>query len=125
MIENLVDLVICSENMQSQEQLKGPEALRVMIESRMSSQEVQRPIAPIIRSIDMTRTGQTGNFNAHDSVDMRAAPPYQTKPAWVAAAKIGRAFSIKLPIDTEPQRKKLAVTIARALGMVKMTGCST
>ena len=126
-IENLVDLVICRDNMQPQEHLQGPEALRVMVESRMYTQEVQRPIAPIIRSVDVTTTVAPSELRTQDlaSVTGHASTSYETKPSWVAAAKIGRAFSVKMPIDTEPQRKRLAVTIARALGMVKMSGCST
>merc|ERR1711871_503194 len=103
-IENLVDLVICRDNMQPQEHLQGPEALRVMVESRMYTQEVQRPIAPIIRSIDVTTTVAPSELRTQDLADHgekavtghASTPSYETKPSWVAAAKIGRAFSVKM-----------------------------
>ena len=64
MIENLVDLVICRETFRSGQQMgQGPGALRIMVESRMSSQDVQRPIAPIVRSIDLTSMMTESQFD--------------------------------------------------------------
>jgi hypothetical protein len=137
MIENLVDLVICRETFRSGQQMgQGPGALRIMVESRMSSQDVQRPIAPIVRSIDLTSMMTESQFDPEKfvgdadtvrtgAVENDPAPAYQTKPSWIAAARLGQAFTVRMPVDTEPQRKKLAVTLARALGMVKMSGCAT
>lgn len=128
MIENLVDLVICRDTMRAGQQ-QGPDALRVMVEARMFAQEVQRPIAPIVRSIDLTAVVTSSQFDAQSLMEDGGggddpAPAYQTKPSWIAAARLGQAFTVKMPVDTEPQRKKLAVTLARALGMVKMSGCA-
>ena len=47
------------------------------------------------------------------------------EPGWGAAERLGQAFTVRLPVDTEPQRNKLAATVASVLGLVKMCGCSS
>ena len=132
-VENLVDLVICRDTMRPQAdgimgQQRGPSALRTMVEARMVAEEIQRPIAPVISSIDLRKvvTSDVDSEPSESSIPGQdLSTSRESNTSWAIAAKLGEVFTVRLPIDSEPQRRKLAATIARALGMTKMSGCST
>ena len=140
-VENLVDLVICASpghrpgNRPSNRCL----ALKRMMEEKMAVEIVQRPLPPVIKCMDrhMESTGTVSSRVDAPEMDARAVLKGATNPMMKEEEQeVGEdnkknnnnnknRFSkiiIRLPVETEPQKSKVVMAVAKALGIAKLLG---
>ena len=128
-VENLVDLVICSDQRNSGSQGWCGE-LRKRIESTRDVQTTTRPLPPIIKSMESS-TNYVPIAPRIDQPEIDLFSEQQQQETSVsndnnnrAKQKLSRFHKIKieLPVETKPQKNLVATTVAQVLGVVKLVG---
>ena len=129
-VENLVDLVICSDQRNSGSQGWCGE-LRKRIESTMEVQKTIGPLPPIIKSMESsTSYVLTSPLVDQLENDLFSEQQQQQQETSLsnnnnrAKQKLSRFHKIKieLPVETTPQQNLVATTVAQVLGVVKLVG---
>jgi DNA-binding NtrC family response regulator len=128
-VENLVDLVICSDQRNSGSQGWCGE-LRKRIESTRDVQTTTRPLPPIIKSMEFS-TNYVPIAPRIDQPEIDLFSEQQQQETSMsndnnnrAKQKLSRFHKIKieLPVETKPQKNLVATTVAQVLGVVKLVG---
>ena len=92
-----------------------------------------RPLPPIIESFDSQHTMVSPDLiDLITETDMMNELQYQQQQQqqqqqsnnYKATLRLSESYSIRLPIETTPQKNVLQTTIAQILGIVKLIGCS-
>ena len=127
-VENLVDLVICSDQRNSGSHGWCGE-LRKRIESTMAAQTTTRPLPPIIKSMESPASyvpisPLVGQLEIDPFSEQQPQETSLSDNNNRAKQKLSRfhKMKIELPVETKPQQNLVATTVAQVLGVVKLVG---